>query len=137
MCLILAVIISAWHHVRTMQNQRSKEGQMPVIDVDGSYLTRKMEKLKDSGVNTAPLKLPSIPPAGWNIDSTDNYQHFTDKIPKMMAGTFKQPLLLWQTTNLNTHSSLHLGTVYTYLAQGVGHHSGDERACCALSRGYT
>ena len=33
------------------------------------------------------------------------------------------------------HSSLHLGTVYTYLAQGVGHHSGDERAFCVLSRG--
>ena len=61
---------------------------MPVIDVDGSYLTRKMEKMEDSGVNTAPLKLPSISPIGWNVVSSDNYQDFAVKIFKMMAGRF-------------------------------------------------
>lgn len=34
-------------------------------------------------------------------------------------------------------SPFHSGTVYAYLAQGVGRHSDDERAFRALSRGYT
>jgi len=70
-----------------MQNQGSNEG-IPVIDVDGSYLTRKVRKLQDSGVNTAPLEPPLIPPAGWEVVSADNYKDFTDKIPQMMPGTF-------------------------------------------------
>ena len=70
-----------------MQNQGSKEG-IPVIDVDGSYLTRKIQKLQDSGVNTAPLEPPSIPPAGWEVVSAD--KDFTDKIPQMMPGTFTE-----------------------------------------------
>ena len=60
--------------------EAKKEG-VPVIDVDGSYLARKIQKLQDSGVNTAPLDLPSIPPAGWEVVSADNYQDFVDKIP--------------------------------------------------------
>ena len=40
--------------------RKAKKEGMPIIDVDGSYLTRKIEKLKDSGMNTDPLKLPSI-----------------------------------------------------------------------------
>ena len=46
--------------------EAKKEG-VPVIAVDGSYLTRKIHKLQDSGVNTAPLEPPSIPPAGWEV----------------------------------------------------------------------
>ena len=61
---------------------------MAVIDVDGSYLARRIQKLQDSGVNTAPLKPPSIPPAGWKVVSADNYQEFADKIPQMMPGIF-------------------------------------------------
>ena len=63
--------------------EAKKEG-VPVIAVDGSYLTRKIQKLQDSGVNTAPLEPPSIPPAGWEVVSPDNYKDFTDKIPQMM-----------------------------------------------------
>ena len=61
--------------------EAKKEG-VPVIDVDGSYLAQKIQKLQDSGVNTAPLDLPSIPPAGWEVVSADNYKDFADKIPK-------------------------------------------------------
>ena len=43
--------------------EAKKEG-VPVIDVDGSYLARKIQKPQDSGVNTAPFDLSSIPPAG-------------------------------------------------------------------------
>ena len=40
-------------YVQCRIREAKKEG-VSVVDVDGSYLTRKIEKLKDSGVNTAP-----------------------------------------------------------------------------------
>ena len=110
-------------------NQGSKEG-VPVIDVDGSYLARKVQKLQDSGVNTAPLEPPSNSPAGWEVVSADNYKDFADKIPQMMPGTFTKHAVatsvIYKLNYIFTSPfryCIHIPSTY------VGRHSDNERAC--------
>ena len=43
--------------------------------------------IQDSGANTAPLGLPSIPFIGWETVTEDNHQDIADKIPRMMTIT--------------------------------------------------
>lgn len=58
--------------------------KLPVIDVDGSYLYRKEQKLKSQGINTLPLCLPALPLVGWESVGADNYM---DKnVPKVTPG---------------------------------------------------
>ena len=58
--------------------REAKREGAAVIDIDESYLARKIQKLQDSRVNTAPFQPPSIPTAGWKLVSADNYQEFAD-----------------------------------------------------------
>ena len=52
---------------------------MPVIDVDGSYLIRKHQKLQQAGINVAPLKLPSVPLTSWDSINDKNFTEATRK----------------------------------------------------------
>lgn len=61
--------------------------KVKVIDVDGSYLERKLEQLQQSGRPVAPLGLPSSPPMGWVTVDEASYKDISSKIPKMLPGT--------------------------------------------------
>ena len=77
-------------HVYTGINYRIREAKKDgdkVVDVDGSYLIKKCQRLQDSGVSTAPLDLPSVPLSGWEVVSEENYRDAAEKIPRLMPGT--------------------------------------------------
>ena len=59
---------------------------MPVVDVDGSYLVRKHQRLQQAGVNVAPLKLPSVPLSSWESIDDKNFKDVTRKVPKLTSG---------------------------------------------------
>lgn len=82
-----------------------------VIDVDGTYLERKRKRLNEAGSNIPPLSVPSFPVCGWSKLSPES------------------PL------NDPKFPSLSQGTLYTYLAEGVGNTRG-KKAFRALKRGY-
>ena len=57
--------------------------KVAVIDVDGSYLDRKHEQLRQAGVKVAPLGPPSLPLSGWiTINEETNYKDESQKIPR-------------------------------------------------------
>ena len=60
--------------------------KLPVIDVDGSYLHRKEQKLNSQGVKTLQLSLPGLPLTGWETFTADNYKEKT--IPKVTPGLY-------------------------------------------------
>ena len=59
--------------------------KLPIIDVDGSYLYRKEQKLNSQGVKTLPLSLPGLPLTGWETFTADNYK---ENIPKVTPGLY-------------------------------------------------
>ena len=61
-----------------------------VVDIDGSYLAQKHEKLRLSGMQLAPLGMPPPPPTGWVTVDTSNYQDLAKKIPRMSPGNIHQ-----------------------------------------------
>lgn len=61
--------------------------KVSVIDVDGSYLDRKCEQLRQSGHKVAPLGVPPSPPSGWVVNES-NYNEIALKIPKVLPGNF-------------------------------------------------
>ena len=67
------------------------KGKMAVVDVDGSYLVRKHEQLRQAGVNVAPLGPPSLPLSGWITINEANYKDESQKIPRMLPGTSTSP----------------------------------------------
>ena len=82
----MCVCMLAYSSLLPNRIREVKKQDLKVIDVDGSYLARKRQKLQDSGIATAPLDLPSVPPSGWESVSTINYKTFADKIPRMTPG---------------------------------------------------
>ena len=56
-------------------------GNMPVVDVDGSYLYKKYKTLADAGHRLAPLTAPSSPPSGRVTVSGENYMQVAPDIP--------------------------------------------------------
>ena len=91
--------------------QAMAEG-VPVIDVDGTYLERKRQRLMSSNVAVAPLSTPSFPLHGWEEVKDDSVESITNKMPSVSPST-----------------------LYTYLAEGVGNAKGSQ-AFQALKRGY-
>ena len=67
--------------------QQAKTEQLPIVDVDGSYLYRKQQLLKQSGVCIAPLPLPS-PLSGWEVVSESNIGTISPKIPAVTSGKY-------------------------------------------------
>ena len=60
-------------HLSTKESRKLiKTEQLPIVDVDGSYLYRKQQLLKQSGVCIAPLPPPSPPLSGWEVVSESN-----------------------------------------------------------------
>ena len=71
-------------------NQAEEEG-ISVVDVDGSYIYRKYQRLVESGENVTQPDHPGPPPSGWKvvnersctIDSTCHYRYNNYNIIKL------------------------------------------------------
>ena len=74
-------------HVYSRVNQAEEEST-PVVDVDGSYLYRKYQKLAGSGKDVAQPDHPSPPPSGWQNLNENTYKDITPSIPLVTTGTF-------------------------------------------------
>ena len=66
-----------------------------MIDVDGSYLYRKRERLIADGIPVAPLGLPNVPLCGWKSVNKGNYKEIATKIPCVTSGLFIGFLFVW------------------------------------------
>lgn len=85
-----------------------------MIDVDGSYLPRKHEQLKQAGVQVAPLSPPPIPPGGWEAVTEDNHRDMAEKIPTVLPGRIpssqSSPTLPHTHVHAHTHTHAHART---------------------------
>ena len=74
----------------------AREEGVAVVDVDGSYLTQKLDKLKQSGLKIipSPLEFPSPPLSGWEIVSADNCEDIATRMPRVTPGTSTFHLIL-------------------------------------------
>ena len=99
------------------------------MDVDGSYLYRKQQSLKQSGIQAAPLPPPAPPLAGWEVVTDDNVNTVAVNIPIVTSGEY---CTLFQIILTCIKFS---GTLYTYLACGTGR-SPMQGTFRALTRGY-
>ena len=61
---------------------------LQVVDVDGSYLHRKQQSLKQSGVHVAPLPPPAPPLAGWEVVTDGNVDTISASIPMVTSGEY-------------------------------------------------
>lgn len=66
--------------------QQVKSEQLPVIDVDGSYMYRKEQSLLESGVVVAPQGAPSPPLSGWETVSNASVKSIAPKVPVVTSG---------------------------------------------------
>ena len=58
-----------------------------IVDVDGSYLYRKIKRLETTGMNIAPPNHPtSLPISGWETISETNAAHLSQKMPCITNG---------------------------------------------------
>lgn len=64
----------------------AKKNKVAVIDVDGSYLSRKHQQLQSEGVNVARLGIPAVPLLGWQSCNENNYHIVAQSMPKVMPG---------------------------------------------------
>ena len=81
--------------------RKAKADQVGVIDVDGTYLERKRQRLLSSNVNVGPLPYPAFPLHGWQTVEESNAKNMANQLP-----------------------SVSQTTLYTYLAEGVGNTKG-------------
>ena len=58
-----------------------------IIDVDGSYLYAKQQKLSALGQLVAPMSMPPAPPSGWKAITAENHHTLTSALPPVTAGT--------------------------------------------------
>ena len=58
----------------------------PVIDVDGSYLHRKYQRLTEAGVHVARLDLPSPSLTGWEQVTEGNVTSLSLDVPRTTSG---------------------------------------------------
>ncbi len=114
MCASVAADILYFHFLPYVccRIRQAIEDKADVVDVDGSYLYKKCQRLEDSGLVVATLDYPSAPITGWEPVTEANANVMAKKIPRVRTGT-----------------------VYTYLASHAGRDSG-EGTSRALTRGY-
>ena len=56
--------------------RKAVKDNVEIVDVDGSYLYKKVQQLEATGMNIAPLDLPTSPPiSGWETISESNVAH--------------------------------------------------------------
>ena len=60
------------------------------MDVDGSYSSKKRQRLEQTGVCLPDLGIPPIPPMGWETVTEQNFGSLT--IPKLSSGMWSQCL---------------------------------------------
>lgn len=92
--------------------KKAQSDQTKVIDVDGTYLEKKKKHLIESGMNLPSLPIPPFPVLGWRKLTPSENPLLEDDFPCVSQGT-----------------------LYTYLAEGVGNTRG-KKAFHALKRGY-
>ena len=94
----------------TFRIQHAQRDGTKVIDVDGSYLHQKEQRLNATGITTLPLNLPSIPLCGWEQLTKENHKEIADKIPRVSSGMcmYLSELILYEVykDNLNNMSTL-------------------------------
>ena len=59
-----------------------------VIDVDGTYLYKKHQRLALKDANVAPLTLPIPPLCGWESVTESNVKALAKKVPRVTSGTY-------------------------------------------------
>ena len=117
--------------------------KVSVVDVDGSYLVRKHEQLRQAGVNVAPLGPPSLPLSGW-ITITINKANCKDKsqkIPRVLPGApfLSLPPSLPPSLRICACGCMYHVTTILFLqgsSEGVGRSTATEGAFRAFSRGF-
>ena len=63
-----------------------KEQSAPLVDVDGSFLYKKYEKMTKGGKNVCGLPVPSPPVSGWTAMDSRNYQSIALSLPCVTQG---------------------------------------------------
>ena len=66
--------------------EEAKCQQLPVVDVDGSYLYKKQQSLLQSGVAVALLAPPSPPLSGWEAVTEGSVATIAKKVPCVTSG---------------------------------------------------
>ena len=66
--------------------REAKQSGDKVVDVDGSYLWRKYQRVSENGVSVFPVGAPSPPLTGWESVTEANHKEYADKIPQVTAG---------------------------------------------------
>ena len=66
--------------------REAKQSGDKVVDVDGSYLWRKYQRVSKSGVSVVPVGAPSPLLTGWESVMEANHKEYADKIPQVTAG---------------------------------------------------
>ena len=103
--------------------------KLPIVDVNGSYLHRKEQKLNSQGLKTSPLSLPGLPLTGrWEIVTADNYKE--KNVPNVTPGLYA---CTTNTVMMNITNS-YAGLFYTYLSKVCERIAG-HGAFRALQRG--
>ena len=65
---------------------KAKSDDLPVVDVDGSYLQRKHKQMKDTGMTVAALSATTTPLAGWEVMTEANVKDLAKKLPRVTSG---------------------------------------------------
>ena len=68
--------------------REAKSDQLPIVDVDGTYMYRKQQRLTESGVinSMSSLNPPSPPLSGWEDLTGANVESIGPKIPVVTSG---------------------------------------------------
>ena len=66
----------------------AKSNQEKIVNVDGSYLYLKQQKIISSGVSIAPVSHPPSPLIGWETVIAENYKEYSNKIPIVTQGCY-------------------------------------------------
>ena len=59
-----------------------------MVDVDGSYMFLKHQRVAESGVNVAPLGIPPPPISGWDSVTEENFRSLSGDIPRVTSGEY-------------------------------------------------
>ena len=70
--------------------QEAVNDHLPIIDVDGTFLYKKQQRLLTSGVPAAvpfgPPRVPSSPLTGWEVITRDNVKDIAPRCPVVTSG---------------------------------------------------
>ena len=98
--------------------RKANSDNLPVVDVDGSYLERKHKQMMDAGMTVSPLGAPTgTPLAGWEVMTEANVKDLAKKLPRVTSGDSGVQADVGLLFIMIIFPS---GTVYTYLASGAG-----------------